>query len=259
MLQRVDELKGFTIHATDGDIGRVCDLYFDDHRWTIRSIVVDVRHWLPGRRILLSPVSVRDTDWAHREIIVTQSRDQVGKSPSVDTDQPLGRERIAPLRECYTLPYSWAVGGFFSASAPSAQRPRAARRRLGDPHLRSTRALGGYGVRAVDGDVGHVDGFLVDDGAWTLPYLVVNTLHWWRSSRLLVPTEWIAWTSWIELAVHVDLRVERIASAPDYDPAQPVTDADELRLSAHYGHPRWRRQAHNGLTGAAGRHARPTI
>jgi hypothetical protein len=35
--------------------------------------------------------------------------------------------------------------------------------------------------------------------------------------------------SWIELAVHVDLPIERIVSAPDYDPAQPVTEADELR------------------------------
>ena len=90
MPQRVDELRGFTIHATDGDIGRVCDLYFDDHRWTIRYIVVDIRRWRPRRRILLSPVSVRNADWAHREIIVTLSHDQIGKSPGVDSDQPLG-------------------------------------------------------------------------------------------------------------------------------------------------------------------------
>jgi hypothetical protein len=54
--------------------------------------------------------------------------------------------------------------------------------------------------------------------------------------------------SWIELAVHVDLPVERIVSAPHYDRAQPVTDADELRLSAHYGHPRRRREAHTRPT-----------
>ena len=36
MLHIVDELLGFTIHAADGDLGRVHDLYFDDQRWTIR-------------------------------------------------------------------------------------------------------------------------------------------------------------------------------------------------------------------------------
>ena len=62
MLRRVDELLGFRIHAADGDIGRVHDLYFDDQRWTVRYLVVDTRHWLPGRRVLLSPAAVRRPD-----------------------------------------------------------------------------------------------------------------------------------------------------------------------------------------------------
>jgi hypothetical protein len=39
MLRRVRELESYTIGATDGDIGRITDLYFDDHSWTIRSFV----------------------------------------------------------------------------------------------------------------------------------------------------------------------------------------------------------------------------
>ena len=54
---------------------------------------------------------------------------------------------------------------------------------------------------------------------------------------MLVPAEWIAWVSWLELTVHVDLPVERILNAPDYDPSQPMTHDDEIRLSAYYGHP----------------------
>jgi hypothetical protein len=47
--------------------------------------------------------------------------------------------------------------------------------------------------------------------------------------------------SWIELAVHVDLQVERIMNAPDYDPSQSLTSADETRSSAYYGRPDPRR------------------
>ena len=238
MLHRVDELFGFTIHAADGDIGRVRDLYFDDQRWTIRYLVVDTRHWLPGRRILLSPVSVRKVDWARREIVVAMSREQIRRSPNVDTDQPVGRGRIAPLfRECYTLPYSWAVGGFLWASSAPAWPAREVPRRPGDAHLRSTRLLRGYGVKAMDGDVGHVEGFLVDDGSWALGHVVVNTRHWRPGHRVLIPSAWIVWVSWIELAVHVDLQVERIRNAPEYDPSQSLTSADETRLSAYYGGP----------------------
>jgi hypothetical protein len=238
MLHRVDELIGFSIHAVDGDIGRVRDLYFDDQRWTIRYLVVDTRHWLPGRRILLSPVSVRRVDWARREIVVALSREQIRRSPNVDTDQPVGRGRIALFRECYTAPYSWALGGFLWAPARPA---RQARRRPGDPHLRSTRLLRGYSVKAMDGDVGHVDGFLVDDDSWVLRHVVVDTRHWRPGHRVLIPSEWIAWVSWIELAVHVDLQVERVMNAPDYDPSRSLTSADAARLSVYYGRPDARR------------------
>ena len=41
MLRSVNDLKGFTIGATDGEIGRVEAFYFDDTSFTIRHLVVD--------------------------------------------------------------------------------------------------------------------------------------------------------------------------------------------------------------------------
>jgi len=93
----------------------------------------------------------------------------------------------------------------------------------------------------MDGDVGHVDGFLVDDGSWALRHVVVNTRHWRPGHRVLIPSEWIAWVSWIELAMHVDLQVAHIMNAPDYDPSWSLTRADETRLSSYYGRPDPRR------------------
>ena len=237
MVQNADDLIGFTLHAIDGDIGRVHDIYFDDRDWTVRYLVVDTRHWLPGRRILLSPVSIRQTHWARREIVVSLSREQIRRSPSVDSDQPIGRRTFALFRECYTKPYYWALGGFFWG--PGSTGPR---RHPGSSRLRSTRLLSDYRVTAVDGDIGHVDGFLIDDRSWALCCLIVRTRHWPAGRRVLVPTEWVAWTSWIELTVHVDLPVERILHGPDYDPSQPITAPDQTRVMAYYGRaPRDRR------------------
>src|SRR5947207_1719419 len=41
MLRSVHEWKGFTIQATDGEIGHVDQFFFDDEHWTIRYLVVD--------------------------------------------------------------------------------------------------------------------------------------------------------------------------------------------------------------------------
>jgi hypothetical protein len=55
------DLLGFGIRATDGIIGTVDDLYFDDQDWTIRYCVVNTGSWLTGRKVLtLAP---RDYVW----------------------------------------------------------------------------------------------------------------------------------------------------------------------------------------------------
>ncbi len=41
MLRRINELKGFDIVATDGEIRGVEEFYFDDERWAVRYIVVN--------------------------------------------------------------------------------------------------------------------------------------------------------------------------------------------------------------------------
>ncbi len=47
MLVNLEELNGSTIHAVDGEIGQVTDVYFDDRHWTIRFMVVDISPWVP--------------------------------------------------------------------------------------------------------------------------------------------------------------------------------------------------------------------
>lgn len=43
----------------------------------------------------------------------------------------------------------------------------------GDPHLRSCNAVKGYHLIASDGEIGHVDGFLLDDRTWSIRFVRV--------------------------------------------------------------------------------------
>ncbi|MEP7273761.1 MAG: PRC-barrel domain-containing protein, partial [Acidobacteriota bacterium] len=58
MLLSTNDMQGFSIHATDGDIGKAVDCYFDDQDWTIRYVMADVGSWLESRKVLISPVSI---------------------------------------------------------------------------------------------------------------------------------------------------------------------------------------------------------
>ena len=64
MLRTAKELIGYTIRALDDDVGHVDDFYFDDRYWLIRYLVVDTGGWLSGRKVLLSPLTIGQPDWA---------------------------------------------------------------------------------------------------------------------------------------------------------------------------------------------------
>ena len=44
--------------------------------------------------------------------------------------------------------------------------------------LHKTNELRGYHILATDGEIGHVNDFLIDDGGRTVQYLVVDTSNW---------------------------------------------------------------------------------
>lgn len=146
------------------------------------------------------------------------------------TDEPVALQYRLEPQEYFTWPSR------AERDASPGGWPAAARRR-GDPHLRSVRAVAGYLVRAVDGEIGHVEDFVLDDAAWVIRYVVVDTRDWWPGKRVLVAAAWVSWLSWIELAVHADVRRDAIRGAPAYDPTRPVERADEARLYRHYGRP----------------------
>lgn len=246
MPRRLNRLLRFTLRATDGPIGRVHDLYFDDHRWTVRYVVADTRRWLPGRRVLISPISVDDIDWRRRRLHVDLSRERIRSSPDIDTDKPVSRQHEADFHDYFCFPYYWDGEDLWGwASLPASLRiPAQVERgeekekspnRTGDPNLRSAHYVIGHRIQASDAEIGHVEDFLFDESSWQIRYVVVDTRNWWPGKRVLVSPAWISWVSWLQLNVHVDLPSETIRNAPPYDPRRPFTVEDDVRLLRYYG------------------------
>jgi len=254
MLRTAGDLKGVTIETMDGDIGSVQDLYFDDHTWTVRYLVVDTGTWLPGRQVLISPFAFQVVPGASR-LRTSLTKEQVKGSPSIDTDRPVDRQREIAFSQYYGYPYYW-VGPYrwgdlayptlpIAVPQPGAleQELLAHQREDTDPHLRSARDVMGYYIHATDGDLGHVEDFLVDAETWAIRYCIVDTRNWLPGRKVLVSPEWIQRVSWEESKVYVDLSKRHIEDAPEFDPSVPLGREHEERLYTHLGRAKyWERE-----------------
>ncbi|MEO7056315.1 MAG: PRC-barrel domain-containing protein [Caldimonas sp.] len=258
MLRNVDDLYGVSLEATDGPIGEIRDCYFDDQSWTVRFFVVETGPWLGGRTVLISPLALRGVHGAGKSLSTSVTRAQVKGSPDVDTSKPVSRQHEVEQFGYYGYPFYWGEGqlwgggarpgmslaGYGSVELPTEARARQKfvdaqlrlhRDRGDDPHLRSSRAVERYHVHAADGDIGHVESFLVDDQAWAVRYLVVNTSDWWLGHRTLVAPQWIVDISWLDATVAVELTRQAIKDAPAYDAQALPSPEQEQLLFDHYG------------------------
>jgi hypothetical protein len=223
-------MRGFTIHAADGDMGTVDEFLFDDEQWAIRYLVVHTDGWLSGRLVLVSPIACRAVDGDRETFDVALTRQQVEQSPNIATDQPVSRQQEEEYARYYGYPYYWDGLGLWGASIyPRLATRSAVHSPAGETvaeqppadaaHLRSTRAVTGYTIQARDDTLGHVEDFIVDDKSWALRYMVVDTRNWWPGKHVLVPPQWIASVHWPQSSIAVDILRETIKQGAEYDPS----------------------------------------
>jgi len=110
----------------------------------------------------------------------------------------------------------------------------AAKHRDDDPHLRSCKSVTGHHIKAQDGEIGHVQGFIADEQSWQIRYLVVDTSNWWMGHQVLVAPQWIQEVSWAEKVVAVNMTRNAIQNAPEWNAAMPPDRHQEVEIYKHY-------------------------
>ena len=246
MLQRVGELELYTMGAKDGDIGKVDDVYFDDQSWTVRHLVVETGGWLTARSVLIPPRAVQQIDPEAHRLVTELTRQQVEQSPGLDSATPVSRQYERELYRYYGYPYYWGGpylwGPIIYPTAPppgtdAAEAQEAIDQAPEDNRLRSARDVRGHGIQATDGQLGHVEDFLIDGETWAIRYLVVDPRNWWPGHHVVVPTEWITAVHWNESTVEVNVDKKDIRNAPAYDPTGAMDRDYEARYHSHFGRP----------------------
>jgi len=209
MLHDLETLTGFSVIATDGALGSIRNFLFDDQSWKIRCLVVDAGSWLARRAVVLAITAVEQPDWVKRIFRVHLTKEQLRHSPDVDTEKPVSRQQEIAMQEYFGLPIYWAESDFGAMSSlpPGRKYPVDTQE---DSHLRSASGLAGYEVWGTDGEIGRVEGFVMDDASWHLGYLDVKMGDWLHSRSVLIPTRWVDSVSWADRRVKLYHTQERL-------------------------------------------------
>ena len=246
MLRSINEIRSYKLRANDGELGSCKDFLFDDQHWTIRFMVADTGNWLTGKQVLVSPVSLGEPDWKSRTLPVRMAKEEIERAPLLEEHAPVSRRHEARFFVHYGWPYYWTgPGAWGPVMVPSLLaeqthqqgKPGAPDEESEDMHLRSVREVRKYDIEATDGNLGHVDDFIVDDQAWIIRYMVIDTKKWLPGRLIIISPAWVKRVSWGGRKVEVDLTKEEITQSPEYDPSMPVNREYEQQLYDFYGRP----------------------
>ena len=215
MLRRLHRLFGYHVRAADGWIGKVSDLYFEDHTWHVRHLVADTGSWLTGRRVLIPAHRVGLPNDDEQSIEVGLTRRQIKACPSVEADPPVYRQReYSNYHLAYWRPM-WGFPALVIGEVPPVPIRFGASLAEGDPHLRSVREVASYGLLAADGHAGYVRDFLARTDEWTILHVLVS-LIWPHRRSVLVATQWVSDIDWDRRLVQVDLPADDVRSCTPF-------------------------------------------
>lgn len=240
MLSKAKTLKGYKLNSLDGEIGKVKEFYFDDSHWAIRYLVADTGNWLTGNKVLISPYSLVAVNKEEEYISIDLTKKQIEESPPLESDKPVSRQFEQFFYRYYGYPMYWS-GPYMWGYYPSLMRDREEWKKIildekasWDPYLRSTHDVTGHHIQATDGQIGHVQDFIIDDESWAIRYLIIDTQNWLPGKKILLSPKWIESISWDESKVFVNISRETVEQSPEYTDESLLTREYETGLHRHY-------------------------
>ena len=250
MLWDASAINDYAIEASDGRLGTVSDLLFEDVSWVIRWLVVETGDWLSDRKVLLPFSTLGQPNPTLRRFPVKLTMQQVKDSPDVDTDRPVSRQMEAHVYNHYGWAPYWSADFYPTENGMATPfvaplyllgpKPRGsgsvdAQPNEEDPHLRSISAITGYHIHATDGEIGHVEDFLVDDAGWSIRYVVVDTKNWWPGKKVLISPRSVREIDWADRLIHLNFNGQKVKDGPPYDPSITVDGAYDESFLTYYG------------------------
>ncbi len=197
----INSLHGFSMVATNGEAGKLKELYFDLKTWAIRYFVIETGNWFSNKKVLITPQALLATDWANRKFPINITKEQIKSNLDIESEKPEACRRERKRHG----PYAWGnYGGkrSYAGNPPAAmnfaalvnietvQRKDNATKHVGDDSpLYSSEGLTGYFIHATDGEIGYAKDFIIDTVTWNIADVVIDTHSWVGGHKIAIPVK----------------------------------------------------------------------
>ena len=101
---KMPDLTGFDVEATDGSIGKVDEA---SYQAASSCLVVDTGFWIFGKKRMIPAGVIQRVDPDDEKIYVSMTKDQIKGAPDYDADRHRANEQV----------YHEEVGGYYQSHA----------------------------------------------------------------------------------------------------------------------------------------------
>jgi hypothetical protein len=235
MLVRFQTLQGQQLKATDGPIGDVRAFYFNDESWAICYLILQIGRWINFRNVLIPPAFLEKAQAESKNLTARLSRSQIKRSAPIELKKAIPEQGSNDRSRRNRLHLISNPPEFAGSATRSPSTPvRHLTGSTADHHLRSSEELSGnYWVTGEGGDIGPVHDFVVDEQAWSVRYLVVDTGWWFAASFVFLPASCIRGISARDRTVSTSLAAGAVRNGPRYQASIPL-DEFETQINDYW-------------------------
>jgi len=204
------------MRALDGEIGKVEDFYFADDSWTVRYLILKTGSWLFGRKVLISPLALIKTVPEPGVIPVSLTKEQILRSPDIDTDKPVSRQQEVELYGHYTWQNYWGSGFYAGGLWDISHSNPVIDEKIVKPENLDTKS-----------ECGRVIDFIINDQSWQIFHLVLELPHWLGGKKVLIAVRHIKKIEWESSEVFLDVDISFLKNCAALEESEGLyTEAD---------------------------------
>jgi sporulation protein YlmC with PRC-barrel domain len=240
MLRSCKSLEGYSLNASDGEIGHLKTIHFNDEDWSVKYLVVDIGSFWNEKKVLVLPNASYQFSWIEQNISVKLTRNQIKEALPYSSDLPVSdqHELINKLNfKSLYLIEPWS-GSFLPLWFPDLKAGQALQnivQEIGDKDLRCAKTITGYQVVLKDKEFGKVEDFILDCNEWIIRDIVIDANHILHSNKKIIPVSKIKVFDTDNQKIELELSSHELLDYTDYNEHQAVNREYVIKFYDYYG------------------------